>query len=402
MKKFICILVCILAMNGMARSQSWTQKSPTYNYGRRSASGCTMNGKGYTGLGVTCDNIFVKDFWEYDTVSNGWLQLADYPGNGSADYISFAIKGKIYVGLGLNGPQVCQFDLWEYNRTTNTWTRKRDFPSTARYGSGCFVIGDSAFVVAGSHYQGNDYLYDMWMYNPATDTWKQKADFPGGKRAWGTSFSIGGMGYFGLGFSSTYTQETDFWKYNPVTNTWSGLAGFPGAPRAANCFVADNTAYVCFGTDNTQYFHDVWGYHPATNSWNLINVPLDLPERTACFTFSFSDKAFIGNGRNAVGVLADLWEFNPGIPFGIVNRDQPESFRVYPNPATDKVILDLPASADLNQTETDIYNAQGKMLLQKPLLKKRTELDLGDLPDGIYFVKVRSGESNMTAKFIKE
>ncbi|MGA2823762.1 MAG: kelch repeat-containing protein [Bacteroidales bacterium] len=402
MKRTIFTLICFLVIIGFSNAQSWIMKSPVYDYGRRTTGGVTMNGKGYMGLGLICDGSYVNDFWEYDTLTDSWMQLTSYPGDGPLDCIWFAINGKIYVGLGLSATQVCQYDLWEYNRLTNTWTKKRDFPGMARYGAGCFVIGDSAFVVAGSYYNGNDYLYDMYLYNPATDTWKQKADFPGGKRAWGAPFSIGGSGYFGVGFSSTYTQEKDFWKYDPVSNSWTPIPNFPGMARAANCFVTGNSGYIGFGTNNIDFFHDIWGYTPSTNSWSQLNVPANLPERSACFTFSFGDKAYIGNGINGTGILTDLWEFRPGASTGIVNHDQPSLLRVYPNPATYKITINLPLSVDLNQTEVSVYNAQGKRLLQKPLLMQRVDLGLEDLPAGFYLLKVVSRESTMTARFIKE
>jgi N-acetylneuraminic acid mutarotase len=399
-KLLFITLLAIVCMN--ANAQPWIQKA-SVDAGRRSTWGCTINGKGYTGLGENSSGTYLSDFWEYDTLTNGWTKLSNYLGLGAVENTAFAVNGNLYVCLGVNSAAVYQTDLWEYNTSNNTWAQKTSFPGIARYGARAFVIGDSAYVLCGSG--ETCYFDDMYMYNPITDTWTQKANFPGGVRAYGTAFSIGCFGYFGLGMSTTTTEaSTDFWKYDPTTDTWSAIANYPGIARSAPInFVINNKAYIGTGNDvyPTVYYNDFYVYDPVANEWQLLNTSNTIPLRTGAIAFSFGNAGYVSQGENSTGVLTDLWTLNANSYSAVDNyNNENEYLKIYPNPATDN--LTIKSSAFTNNQTISVYDIQGQLLLQQPMLKAKTNIDISQFSKGLYSLKVEDDNSYTVKKFVKD
>lgn len=80
------------------------------------------------------------------------------------------------------------------------------------------------------------------------------------------------------------------------------------------------------------------------------------------------------------------------------------SMNLYPNPAQDKLILDFEAPQGEN-TQINIYDLQGKLVKIQPtevtIGKQIMRLDVSNLPQGVYYLKMQVGEINYTNKFIK-
>lgn len=108
-------------------------------------------------------------------------------------------------------------DFWEYDPVTDTWIQKADFADTAPYGAVGFSIGDKGYAGTGySESAGFVSFNYFWQYDPAVDTWTQKADFGGTPRFDAVGFSIGNKGYIGSG-----SDTKDFWEYTPQISSCS-------------------------------------------------------------------------------------------------------------------------------------------------------------------------------------
>lgn len=409
MKKLILtiLFICFFLFNAL--SQTWTQKASMYNYGRRSTFGCSLNGKGYTGLGITENLLQLRDFWAYDTLSNVWTRMTDYPGQGLFENTSFAINGKLYVCLGVDNNSICQNELWEYTPTEDSWLRMADFPGVARYGARAFVIGDSAYVVAGSFGYGDNYLYDMYMYTPINNTWIRKADFPGGNRAFGTAFSVNDNGYFGAGISNSYTPKNDFWKYDPRMNRWFSIQNFPGSPRNAPIsFVINNLAFVGFGgnPESTTYYNDFGIYDPSNDTWKQFSVPASIPTRTGCIGFSIGNSGYIGVGLNSTGVLTDLWSFVPELNpepsnFNSTQNNiaQSPDLLIFPNPTSNFITV---KSTIFKSFQLSISDLNGNKVSESQFDGHNTQIDLSKFPPGIYMLNLVGEQFNIVRKIIKD
>jgi uncharacterized protein (TIGR02145 family) len=76
-----------------------------------------------------------------------------------------------------------------------------------------------------------------------------------------------------------------------------------------------------------------------------------------------------------------------------------KSLHIYPNPATDKIIIDYAENENLYLS---VYNLQGALLLPGEINKNTNKLDISSLSKGIYFLQLIGPKVIMHQKFIKE
>ena len=75
---------------------------------------------------------------------------------------------------------------------------------------------------------------------------------------------------------------------------------------------------------------------------------------------------------------------------------------VYPNPASDKVIIELRKYSSLEKPVVSIYDMQGQVLFQQTLWKDRTEFDIRGLENGVYLVKLTDTNLTEFTKLVKK
>ena len=83
------------------------------------------------------------------------------------------------------------------------------------------------------------------------------------------------------------------------------------------------------------------------------------------------------------------------------NYSEPVTFKVYPNPSKSTITIELPAQPSKN-TSLTISNTNGQQLINQPITKPQTEIDISHLPVGIYIVKVWNEKDVMVRKVIKQ
>jgi len=76
------------------------------------------------------------------------------------------------------------------------------------------------------------------------------------------------------------------------------------------------------------------------------------------------------------------------------------AMKVYPNPFSESVTIDLGKSPDLSSL-LSIYSASGSLILQQKLINTSTSIDLSKLVSGSYLVKVFNNTEIKTMKLIK-
>jgi len=249
-------------------ANTWTQKASLsiYRVARAHVSTFVINGKGYIVGGhrhaQLSDGNELTETLEYDPVANTWTAKQSLP-MGRTMAAGFAINGKGYIAMGRNYlNDEYMSDVMEFDPVANTWTAKSELVSPTgdmgRYGVGCFVINNKAYIGLGKKFpvQAFDEFSDFWVYDPAPNTWTPVANFPAGPRSFPTAYSAGSIGYLGTGVSDMFGMQ-DFYSYSPSTNTWKQRAYVPGTPRAfAISFYIGNYGYLGlgFGYDPTQIY----------------------------------------------------------------------------------------------------------------------------------------------------
>jgi len=86
-------------------------------------------------------------------------------------------------------------------------------------------------------------------------------------------------------------------------------------------------------------------------------------------------------------------------PTGI-NEIQESRLSLYPNPAIDKITIKT--SSTSTSSHVTIMNLNGQKLITRQITKPKTQLDISNLPSGVYFVRITSERKMEAGKIIKQ
>jgi len=81
------------------------------------------------------------------------------------------------------------------------------------------------------------------------------------------------------------------------------------------------------------------------------------------------------------------------------NYQSGKSFNIYPLPAADYFMINYPQQLKENSV-LSIYDITGKEMLSSVIESSSTKIQTNMLPEGIYIVKIISGENRSSAKLI--
>jgi N-acetylneuraminic acid mutarotase len=290
---------------------NWIQKKDFPDvYGRFSALGFSIGGKGYVGFGghtgFPQDGLFM-----YDPSTDSWTQQASL-GIRLMNAVAVTAGNKAYLGIGSTDQTTNGYtnSFFEYDPVTNTYTAKTDFPGAGRYGAVGVAINNKIYIGLGNSatYPIQPYN-DFWQYDPATDIWTRKGDAP---------LSLGGI-YpiaFSLDDSTTYVcsgppggSRTVLWIYNAHTDSWTQKNDLPFNFSWGTCtMVIGSNAYVINGWDQN------WLYNPSSDSWTQKAF---FTSRMLGVSFVIGNKGYFGLGSGIQlehvnhYITTDWWQFNP-------------------------------------------------------------------------------------------
>jgi hypothetical protein len=137
------------------------------------------------------------------------------------------------------------------------------------------------------------------------------------------------------------------------------------------------------------------------NSLSYKDYPTEGSTNDLVYQRRLGDTLFIRNNNQQTLIIWDKMGFTVN---NISERMSQNTniINIYPNPATDRINIDLHNSFQLQKTYISIYNIQGQLLLQKPITQKKSELNICELSKGVYIVKVFCNFNSIVTKFIKE
>jgi len=82
-----------------------------------------------------------------------------------------------------------------------------------------------------------------------------------------------------------------------------------------------------------------------------------------------------------------------------ISEIEPATFKIYPNPVTDKLKI---VRFSNEKTKVEIYNMLGAMIDVIDMYDIETEVNVSNLPAGIYLIRLVGIRSNFVQRFIKE
>jgi hypothetical protein len=92
--------------------------------------------------------------------------------------------------------------------------------------------------------------------------------------------------------------------------------------------------------------------------------------------------------------------YDPSKIFDKIPEYKESDYVLYPNPVKNMLILDIPGSG--KESMLYLYNMNGNLILERKVQTGKTELDVSDLKNGVYFVRVINGKTTVNLKVIKE
>jgi len=92
-----------------------------------------------------------------------------------------------------------------------------------------------------------------------------------------------------------------------------------------------------------------------------------------------------------------------GIPVSIKEDIATEyNLKVFPNPSSDQITLELLHNTATKNTYLTIYNINSQQLLHQEITEPKTQIDISTLPSGVYFVRMTNERTVQVGKFIKQ
>lgn len=395
----------VLALVPVATGQENTwDKMESFPTKRERMASFSIADKGYVACGK--DDTLYNDLWEYDPLNDAWTQMADMPGVARRNPIAFSLDGKGYVGTGhdaiISSLGVPLKDFYEYDPVSNGWAQKQDYPGAGGNGvyfATGFATSSRGYICAGKVAPDN-YAADLWEYDPATDNWTQQSGFPGGVRYNLMSFTINDIAYVGFGIDED-TFRKDLWSFNPATSAWQQMTECPGAPRGAGgTFTLNGRGFICCGADGG-FKEDLWEYDPFTDRWK-IRAYFPVDGRRYGFSFAINNRGYFGAGKGSFGIKRSHYEYDPLSIFGMKLEDEASlslqdnevlESKIFPNPAsnvvhfewTEGVSIDHAVVTNSLGAQVGVYNVQGN----------RLDIHRANEESGNYFLMVFDKDNNL-------
>lgn len=205
---------------------------------------------------------------------------------------------------------------------------------------------------------------------------------------------------------------TDASLYAIELNVWSEGAGVPGTLLYQSDTIV-TPMYAQTGHDHfTHYYLDPPLYLPAGPFYigftqktdQQLNVGFDRNTNTQdkiyynLSTPSWSTSSYTGSlmMRPVFGVA----DFYAGMEDNAVIAKRTSNITVYPNPANDKLYINTSANTPDEKVSYSIIDMYGRTVAENKI-STLEYIDISGLAEGIYFIRVVSGNKTSAVKFVK-
>jgi len=88
----------------------------------------------------------------------------------------------------------------------------------------------------------------------------------------------------------------------------------------------------------------------------------------------------------------------PKLPGGINKDNNDTGVNLYPNPAQNKITINLQGLHTLPGSNLSIYNIQGQIVLQQTLNQNNTDIDISQFQQGVYIAKIKLNDGSIVQK----
>lgn len=226
----------------------------------------------------------------------------------------------------------------------------------------------------------------------AGSSWTVNQNMDGTNTSTGTSFvvSIEDLEVYGdtilaVGTDAGNNHPTAYYKVVSGSNVWTpfGTSGFPfvSGKKGAAITVGNDTIYCAVD-------HEIYYRAPSTSAWQLgYSYPVGTK-----IQFLYFDDLLAGTDYG-------LYEHKSQSSISIVENPEFLVEKVYPNPATDFVNIQLNSG---KESTLKVFNSQGKLMHTVESSTANIQLDLSSLSAGLYIIQVSNSEGESSLKLLKQ
>lgn len=373
-------------------------------------------------LGFTSGQVRV-----FRNIANTWTQAGqDLYGQGfsaaAGTTVDLSADGSVVAfgapGTTVNGV-ISAGNVEVFQLQGNTWVQKGvDIDgdgSIRRFGQSISLSDDGNIIAVGQ--TGNPGAFPptdigrVKVYQFISNQWVQLGNtIPGSfvNDEFGTKVSFSDSGTI-LAIGSYSSNQVQV--YQLISGTWTQfgntlLSQNPGDSFGAAVSLSGNGSFLAVGAR----FNSVEGfrkgrtyiYENQSGTWTLINNPItgvgieDLSGVSVAISQNGSRVAIGATRNDGSGLDAGHTRIFENISLSTSDFDS-NSFSVYPNPAKDVVNF-----VSVNTIERiTIYNLLGQELLTKEINSKDFNLDISNLSNSTYIVKLINNNKSQSVKLIK-
>ncbi len=212
-------------------------------------------------------------------------------------------------------------------------------------------------------------------------------------------------GAYSLIFSSDFATN----KYG-----FTGISVSNTGTNNINSTVGNNGKIYANAQKNTWYHYVIM----VDGTWVKYYLNGQILDSFANSNFNHSidgdTKARLGTSRKGIGFLkgyiddVKIYEcaltqseiktmYTPGL--GIKNVNRGDLINFYPNPATEKLIIE--GLKPTHNQSVSVYSLEGQLLIHTTLINHTTVLDISQIAKGIYLVVVNGPNQRIATRFIK-
>ncbi|MBW6483498.1 MAG: S8 family peptidase [Vicingaceae bacterium] len=243
-------------------------------------------------------------------------------------------------------------------------------------------------------------------------------DNPDFNKTWDTSATQG------LG-ASNYSAYINLYSYSPRQSQVDGLfTPIIKLPNRDSLFIKFDVAYqlrigiladtlrVLISTDCGDTFDEIYKKFDVNLQTNDTVTNNFVPQYASHWREEFIDiTAYAGNdvlirfesinrqGNNLF--LDNIWVYQGVTPVGINEKVTLQPISIYPNPTLNHITVDL-GSNSLAKANLEVIDLLGKTLMKNVITTSKTQVDLTQLSNGIYFVKFSNEVGGKVYKIVKK
>jgi hypothetical protein len=215
------------------------------------------------------------------------------------------------------------------------------------------------------------------------------------------AYELRNKGIFGVQMPEGWSIENDSFLYN-IKGIYQNTSG----PYEFESYITYDATYAqmyedSVGSDAGYYW---WGgISDTANVDNLDSISVSLTILTDDQEGTFDMQYAMGTldypeGRMPVAEGG----LSPKVPItiqttGQVKRYIKNQLSIYPNPATEILNVDV---GEIEAGELELYSLSGQLQLGQPITSKLQMLDISDIPEGTYLLRVKTQEGSYAKKVV--